>query len=173
MLGPWMRGVAMCRARRRRSSHSFGAEPAADLQADNNQAAAPRALELWINTAPSPSSLAPPGAVWPSSQSRLVGGGALKQLLLARCHARCVPPSSRPTAISAFAQRRSALLTFAAARAFAASLLSLPSLAQATSMGNPQPSARSLLIRPCPRPSCTLAAAPLHRDRMSRRKTAR
>ena len=45
-------------------------------------------------------------------------------------------------------------------------------------MGNPQPSASSLVIPPCSRPSpaacrdsaaCTLAVAPLHRDRVDRR----
>ena len=46
--------------------------------------------------------------------------------LLARLRARAVPASSRGPSISAFASRWSALLSFAAARAFAASLLSLP-----------------------------------------------
>ena len=46
--------------------------------------------------------------------------------LLARCRARSAPPASRAAAISAFTLRWSALLSFAAARSFAASLLSLP-----------------------------------------------
>ena len=45
--------------------------------------------------------------------------------LLARLRARAVPPASRGPSIAAFA-RWSALLSFAAALAFAASLLSLP-----------------------------------------------
>ena len=45
---------------------------------------------------------------------------------LARCKARSAPPPSRAAAISAFTLRWSALLSFAAARSFAASLLSLP-----------------------------------------------
>ena len=44
--------------------------------------------------------------------------------LLARLRARAVPAASRGPSISAFASRWSALLSFAAARAFAASLLS-------------------------------------------------
>ena len=46
--------------------------------------------------------------------------------LLARLRARAAPASSRGPTISAFALRWSALLSFAAARAFATSLLSLP-----------------------------------------------
>ena len=46
--------------------------------------------------------------------------------LLARLRARAPPASSRGPTISAFALRWSALLSFAAARAFATSLLSLP-----------------------------------------------
>ena len=46
--------------------------------------------------------------------------------LLARCRAREVPPALRASATSAWIARWSALLSFAAARAFAASLLSLP-----------------------------------------------
>ena len=46
--------------------------------------------------------------------------------LLARLRARAAPASSRGPTISAFAFRWSALLSFAAARAFATSLLSLP-----------------------------------------------
>ena len=46
--------------------------------------------------------------------------------LLARLRSRAVPASSRGPSISAFTARWSALLSFAAARAFAASLLSLP-----------------------------------------------
>ena len=46
--------------------------------------------------------------------------------LLARLHSRAVPASSRGPSISAFTARWSALLSFAAARAFAASLPSLP-----------------------------------------------
>ena len=45
---------------------------------------------------------------------------------LARCEASSTPPPSRAAAISAFTLRWSALLSFAAARSFAASLLSLP-----------------------------------------------
>ena len=46
--------------------------------------------------------------------------------LLARLRARALPASSRGAGISAYASRWSALLSFAAARAFAASLLALP-----------------------------------------------
>ncbi|CAE7209788.1 unnamed protein product [Symbiodinium sp. KB8] len=46
--------------------------------------------------------------------------------LLARLRSRAVPASSRGPSILAFTARWSALLSFAAARAFAASLLSLP-----------------------------------------------
>ena len=46
--------------------------------------------------------------------------------LLARCKARSAPPPSRAAAISAYTLQWSALLSFAAARSFAASLLFLP-----------------------------------------------
>ena len=51
-------------------------------------------------------------------------GGVVR--LLARCRARSVPPPSRAAAISAFTLRWFVLLSCAAARSFAASLLSLP-----------------------------------------------
>ena len=117
-------------------------------------------------------SLAPPVPIWPSSQVRLVGGAwsleaARFVRLLARCRARSVPPSSRPAAISAFAQRWSALLASAAARAFAASLLSLP-LAGTGNIDGELPALSELLADSSA--ARTLAAAPLHRDRADRRK---
>ena len=44
--------------------HSFGAEPAANLKPDNNQAAAPRALELWICLVPLASGGGRDGGPW-------------------------------------------------------------------------------------------------------------
>ena len=46
--------------------------------------------------------------------------------LLSRCRARSAPPHLRPSSTAAWVQRWSGLLAFAAARSFAASLLSLP-----------------------------------------------
>ena len=53
---------------------------------------------------------------------------ALFVRLLARCRARSSPPALRAASAAAFSARWSALLSFSAARAFAASLLSVPLL---------------------------------------------
>ena len=68
--------------------------------------------------------------------------------LLARLSARALPASSRGAGISAYASRWSALLSFAAARAFAASL----SPARPMLMARPRCSATSSLTPPLPRP---------------------
>ena len=57
--------------------------------------------------------------------------------LLARCRARAVPATCRAAATSAFTLRWSSLISFAAARTFAASLLSLPLGGTASVDGDP------------------------------------
>ena len=57
--------------------------------------------------------------------------------LLARCRARSAPPPLQSACISAYVLRWSALLAFAAARAFATSLLSLPLSGAANVDGDP------------------------------------
>ena len=72
--------------------------------------------------------------------------------LLARCRARSAPPPSRAAAISAFTLRWSALLSFAAARSFAASLLSLPLTGTANVDGELPPLSDILADSPPPPP---------------------
>ena len=71
--------------------------------------------------------------------------------LFARLRARAVPAASRGPGISAFASRWSALLSFAAARAFAASLLSLP-LGGAANVGEKSPLLSDILANSCLEP---------------------
>ena len=71
--------------------------------------------------------------------------------LLARLRARAVPAASRGPSISAFASRWSALLSFAAARAFAASLLSLP-LGGAANVDGESPLLSDMLADSCLEP---------------------
>ena len=72
--------------------------------------------------------------------------------LLARCRARSAPPPSRAAAISAFTLRWSAFLSFAAARSFAASLLSLPLTGTANVDGELPPLSDILADSPPPPP---------------------
>ena len=65
--------------------------------------------------------------------------------LLARCRSRAVPPALRASSVAAFAARWSGLLSFAAARAFAASLLALP-LSGASNVDGPAPDLSEVLL---------------------------
>ena len=78
--------------------------------------------------------------------------------LLARCRARSVPPPSRAAAISAFTLRWSALLSFAATRSFAASLLFLPLTGTANVDGEQPPFSDIFADSPSQRPQCGVNA---------------